>query len=284
VVASLGLAKQDVADTRAERGETVDTALEGDRTGTQRWARLASFGFLMAALAPIMFIIAGFIWDLGDDGPMFFIIAAAVALLGAFLVRRFGTWSKIVGIVLAILVGGALFWTAFGLASPMSFLDFVPGLLVPPGVLIALVGCIAALVARNKPAPAEGEGKTIRIVTLIVGLLAVLSAVLTFTSKNTASEADANQASATVVLKSFEYENPSYDLEPGSKVLVKNEDPLLHTFTIEELDVDVAIGPGSEELVEIPGDASGEYVVFCRPHTEDPESPGEDDMASKVNL
>jgi uncharacterized membrane protein len=61
-----------------------------------------------------------------------------------------------------------LFWTAFGLAFPNSFFDFVPGLLVIPGALIALTGCIAALVARKRgkatQAPANGERKTVRTV------------------------------------------------------------------------------------------------------------------------
>jgi len=66
-------------------------------------------------------------------------------------------------------------------------------------------------------------------------------------------------------------------------VLVRNDDPFLHTFTVEELDIDEAITPGSEVLVEIP-DESGSYVVFCRPHS-DPEEPDPaEDMAANLTI
>lgn len=251
--------------------------------GRMRWTLLATFGFLMAATGPILFLIAALIWDL--DGPGFFVITAGVGLLGAFLVYRFGTWSKIVGIVLAILLAGALFWTVFGLFTPNSFFEFMPGLLVVPGVLIAIVGCIAALMARRKDraaGPAEREPRLIRGLTTAVVLLALVSAVLTFTGRD--KVAAGNDASATVVLKNFKYTEPEYGLAAGSQVLVRNDDPFRHTFTIEDLDIDIVMNPGSEELVTIPADAGGEYIVFCRPHTSDPDSPTTDDMAAKVDI
>jgi hypothetical protein len=57
----------------------------------------------------------------------------------------------------------------------------------------------------------------------------------------------------------------------------------MHTFTVEDLDIDVELGPGSSELIEIPAQA-GTYVVFCRPHTMDTENPGEDDMAATLTI
>jgi plastocyanin len=246
-----------------------------------RWTRFATLGFLMIAAGPILFLIASLIWDLDDPG--FFVITGVIALLGAFLVSRFGAWSKVVGIVLAILLAGGLFWTFFGLFTPNSFFDFVPGILVVPGVLIALGSCIASLMSRRKDnagAPSEREPKLIRAISTAVVVLAVLSAVLTFVGKKDVG--DNSGASATVVLKNFEYDKAEYSFEPGSKVLVRNDDPFRHTFTIEALDIDVAMNPGSEQVVTIPDDATGEQIVFCRPHTSDPDKPTEDDMAAKV--
>jgi hypothetical protein len=101
--------------------------------GKARWSRLAALGLVLAGLGPLLFLVAGVFWglDVSEDIP-FFGITGALALIAAFLVARFGTWAKVVGIVVALLLGLALFWTAFGLASPTSFFDFVPGLLVMP--------------------------------------------------------------------------------------------------------------------------------------------------------
>jgi uncharacterized membrane protein len=235
----------------------------------------------MEALAPILFIVSSLIWGLDDS--TFFLIPAVVGLVGAFIVRRGATWAKIVGIVAALAVAVFLFWSIFGLAQPGSFFDFVPGLLVIPGMIIAIIGCVAALRARRDPAVASSdkESRVIRTIVTVVGVLAVLSAILTFVGKETV---DASKAQTTVVLKDFEYDQPEYVFPAGSTVLVRNDDPYVHTFTIEELDIDESLSPGSEILVTIPEDASGEHIVFCRPHTSDPEDPGEDDMASKADI
>lgn len=259
--------------------------------GPARWTRMAGLGLLMAALAPLLMFLAGLLWGLDFEGDaVFFLVTAAVPLVGGFIVLRFGhtIWAKIVGIVCAVLVGMALFWTAFGLAFPGSFFDFLPGLLVIPGAIIALVGCIAALVANSRgkaaEAPADGERKTVRTVLAVVGVLALVSAVLTFTGKSSVDDAEAADAE-TVTLSDFEFDADSYNFAPGTTILVRNDDPFAHTFTVEELDIDEALTPGKEILVEIPGDAeAGDYTLFCQPHTSDPKDPQEDDMAADLTI
>jgi plastocyanin len=116
----------------------------------------------------------------------------------------------------------------------------------------------------------------------VLGVLAVISAVLTFTGSSTVDE---GQADETVTLSDFEFNEDSYSLAPGSTVLVRNDDPFAHTFTVEELDIDEALTPGQEILVEVPEDAEPtEYVLFCRPHTSDPKDPQEDDMAADLRV
>lgn len=84
-------------------------------------------------------------------------------------------------------------------------------------------------------------------------------------------------------MKDFEFDSANYDLAGGSTVLVRNEDPFLHTFTIDDLDIDIALGPNDEALVEIPAQA-GDYIVYCVPHTSDPEAPEDDDMAATMTI
>lgn len=253
--------------------------------GLARWTRLAVLGLVMVALGPILMIAGAVIWGMSTEDITFFLIPSIVPLVAAFLVWRFGMWAKIVGAIAAFLAAGMLFWTAFGLAAPQSFFDFMPGLLVIPGGIIAIVGCIGAIVAeRRGNVTAEavgGERRALRIVSAVVIALAVLSAVVTFAGRSTV---DAGEADTTIVLSDFEFDQESYDFSSGTTILVKNEDAFLHTFTVEEWDVDEVLGPGSETLIEVP-DAPGEYIVFCRPHS-DPESPDPagEDMAARVSV
>jgi plastocyanin len=237
----------------------------------------------MAALGPIMFIAAALLWGLSSDDAGFFGTAAVIALVGAFVVRFPGLWAKVVGMFLAILVSGALFWTAFGLFAPGSFFDFVPGLLVLPGTITCIVACIAALRSRNQApgdATSDRPRKVIRSFVAVVGVLAIVSAGLTFASKKSV---DSTGVAATVTLSDFEYDKDEYDFAAGSKVLVRNDDPFIHTFTIEELNVDEVLSPGSEILVTIPSEP-GEYILFCDPHTDDSKNPTEDDMAARARI
>ena len=203
-----------------------------DATVKARWTRLATLGLFMVGLAAFLMIAASLIWgvDVADDLP-FFLSLVIVPWVAAVLVWRFGTWAKVVGIVVALASIGAMFWTAFGLAAPASFFDFVPGLLVVPGALIAIVSSIGAIVAKRRghgtPASEGGERRAITAVVAVVGLLAALSAVLTVVGRSTVDTPD---GATTVALGNFEYDRSEYEVPGGSQVVVRNDDPFLHTF------------------------------------------------------
>ena len=259
---------------------TPDRPTEGGRA---RWTWLATLGFLLVAAGPLLMVLGGIlVGGFTPDEAGFFGVTFVVALVAAFLVSRFGLWSKIVGILLALGLLGSLFWTAFGLFAPNSFLDFTPGLLVPPGAIIAIVGCIAAIVAGRRgnleSAPVRGERKAIRVILGVIGALALVSLVLTFVSRSSVDEGA--EVATTVVAADFEYPD-TVEVSGGDSILVRNDDGFLHTFTVEELDIDVALGPKSEELVEIP-EGAGTYTFVCVPHTSNADEPGEDDMAGEL--
>jgi plastocyanin len=200
------------------------------------------------------------------------------------LIRQRRTALRIVGIVLAVLAGGTVFWTAFGLAEPASFFDFVPGLLVLPGALIALVaGIISIRSAKQARTVTGGERRATAVILGALGLLAALSGILTLSGRETVDADVAADADLIVDLEDFEFDQASYEVAAGATVLVKNSDPFVHTFTVEALDIDVDLGPGSEKLVTIPAEP-GTYVLFCEPHTSDPDDPSDDDMAAKLTV
>jgi plastocyanin len=249
-----------------------------------RGTTLATLGFLMMAAGPAILLVASIGFGL-DDAPFnLFFFAALFGVLGAVLVRRRGTVAKAIAIVLALLVFLAMFWTAFGLALPSSVFDFVPGLLVLPGILLAIGGTISAI-ASSKRGGASGPGETRAAATIlaVVGLLAIVSIGLTIAGRETVDDDAAASADLTVDLKDFEFDQDAYDVPAGGAVLVKNSDPVFHTFNIDALDIQVDLGPGSEKLVTIP-EEPGTFVVYCDPHTEDPEDPSDDDMAAEITV
>ncbi len=266
-------------------GETPVWEESGGGTRRTRWTQLTAVGLVMIGLAPLLMLGAALIWGLDVGGEAgFFAVTVVVPWLAAFLVWRFGTWAKIVAIVVALASAAVLFWTAFGLASPASFFDFVPGLLVIPGVIITIVASVAALVAGRRGHTVTGreggERRAITIVVAVVGGLALISAVLTVATRSTT---DTSAAASQVEMKDFSYDQAAYQAAGGSQLAVRNDDPFRHTFTIDELGIDVQVGPGSSALVDIPGEA-GTYVVYCTYHTSDPKNPTADDMASVLTI
>lgn len=251
--------------------------------GKPRWTTLATFGLLLVAAALLLFLIAALFWGL--EGGLFFLPIFVVIGVTAFLVWRFGTWAKIVGAIIALLAGFMLFWTAFGLFSPSSFFDFVPGALVLPGALIALTSCIASIVAKRRghytTGAERGERRAIRVATAIAGVLALVSALVTIASRSTVS--DATGAEATSVLEDFEFVPKTYSVAGGSQILVKNNDPFLHTFTVDALGIDVRLSPGSSKLVSIPA-TPGTYVLYCEPHGDPTPESGESEDSMNGTL
>jgi plastocyanin len=259
--------------------------MNADIAAPARWSRLASLGLAMVGTGPLLMLAASGIWglDIGED-LVFFMLPIVFGFGGAFLMQRPRTALRIVALVFGVLGAMMVFWTVFGLFSPDSFFDFVPGLLVIPGALIALVAGIGAIRSQRKGATSHpAEGRALQIVGSILGVLVIVSGVLSVTGRETVSAEDEASADVVVDLKDFEFDEDTYEVAGGATIFVKNSDPFLHTFQIDALDVDVTLGPGSEAVIVIP-DEPGDYVLYCEPHTSDADDPGEDDMAARLEV
>lgn len=252
-----------------------------------RWTDLATTGFVLAALGPLLLLIAVLGWGVNSEGEIgFFGAVLGVAVLAAILSRFPAPWAKIASILLAVLMIGGLWWTIFGLfAGPSSFFDFMSGVLVLPGSLLALVGSVRAFMALRRgdlrPSPEGRERKTIRTAFVIVGLAALVSGILTVTGRSTV--ADPSSAAATVLMKDFEFAPTEISIAGGASVLVRNDDPFLHTFNVDALEIDETVTLGSEQLITIPA-TPGTYVLYCKPHTSDPERPDPEDMVATLRV
>jgi hypothetical protein len=250
-----------------------------------RWTRLASLGLVFVGLGPLVIFLGALAWGLDTGDAGFFAVVAVVGLIGAFLVWRFGTWSKILGIVLGVGLGGLMFWTAFSLFAPQSFFDFVPGMLILPGAILAIASCIGAIVAGRRghrsAVPEGGERRGIRIALSAAAVLALLSGVLTLTSKSTV--VDASSASVRVDMKDFKFTHRQYSVGGGSIALVKNADPFQHSFTVDALGIDDNFTLGTSKLITIPA-KPGTYILYCKYHTSNPKHPSKDDMAATLTI
>jgi plastocyanin len=264
----------------------IDTGAKAPARGLARWTRLGMLGQLFVIAGALVLLVAIVGFGLSAEGEQFFLlIVSGIALAGLLAAWKLGVVGKIVGVVTALFTAMALFWTAFGLEAFPSFFDVMPGVLVIPGALLAVVSYIAAIVAgrrANRSVSATGGERTaIRVALAIVGVVAIVTGAMTVVGRSTV---DPGAADASITLSDFEFDEAAYRLEPGSTVRVKNTDPLFHTFTVDELDIDVSLTPGDEALVQIP-DEPGEYVLYCRPHTETPDDPEYDsDMAARLTI
>lgn len=252
-----------------------------------RWTDLATLGFVLSGLGPVLLLVAVLAWGLDTEGEsVFFGIIIAFAAVGVLLSRVRARPAKIAGIVVAALMFLGLWWTIFGLfAGPASFFDFMSGVLVMPGALLAMIASISSFVAARRgnvgTRPEGGERRAIRTAVVIVATVAVLSGILTVTSRSSVD--DVSAAAATVRMKDFEFSPEEISVAGGSAVLVENDDPFLHTFTVDQLGIHESFTLGSDKLVTIPAEP-GVYVLYCKPHTEDPEEPGPNDMAGTLRV
>ncbi len=198
----------------------------------------------------------------------FFGIVAAIGFAGAAAVWWLGTIGKILGIVASVLVGGALFWMVFGLAYPASVMDFVPGVLLPLGVVTGLGGSAAAIVAkrRGRTGATRAETRIVVSVFAIAVLAAVASGILSVTSR---TSVEAPAGAVTSEMRDFVFAEGTYTVAAGqpATIVVHNADPVTHDFTIPELGISQVVLPGSDAAIELAA-PPGTYTIYCTLHSD----------------
>ena len=235
---------------------------------THGTTQLVGLGLTAAALVFVV-VMSAFVLDLTED-LAFLIAVMAVALAGAFVVWRFDAlWSRIVGIVVTVAVFMTTFWFVFGIFAPFSPLEFVVGLAYAIGVVLSLVGGVMAIVAgrRGRVGRTRTEQRLVPVIAGVLGVAAVVSVVGLFATRTTVSDAEAAGAVPLEMLK-FEFAPEDTDVDTGGNVLLTNSDPFVHDFVVDELGIDVTVGPGSEALVAFDGAAPGTYQYICSLHSD----------------
>ena len=130
--------------------------------------------------------------------------------------------------------------------------------------LLNLVGIACAIaVAVGRGDEVSGIPRTIGAIALIVILLGVGVAVF---SSVTYDSAVAQQGDILVTTADNDYSDTSLEADEGTvSVFVDNTDGTTHTFTIDELDVDLEVPGGKAARVEFEAE-QGSYEFYCIPH------------------
>ena len=240
------------------------------------YTRATILGLVLIALATLMVLIVqpieGNTKSLAFSVPIFLIPLAI-----ATLVWKYGSWLLIVAAVAGVLgLVNAVPFLDYGIANPHSFFDFIPNVLNIVGALIALgAGVTAYIRDRRGDSRAVATG-TEMVVTLGIAValvvLVVFSIIATASQRATVSAQDKQQAIA-IDMEDFEFKSGNITLPAGTAfhAVIRNRDILLHTFTINDLDIDYQVGPDSEILVSLRPPEPGIYEFTC-------EIPGHEDM------
>ena len=96
-------------------------------------------------------------------------------------------------------------------------------------------------------------------------MLAAVSAGLTISNRESVS-AEARAGALSVRMKGTTFQSERLEARAGApvRILVKNTDPGIHSFTIQALGTDVNVNPCSEHLIDLCHVPPGEYAYVCK--------------------
>jgi plastocyanin len=211
----------------------------------------------LAITVPVV-LIAGMV-ALGEVIPPL-ILFAVIFLVGAFLARRPGKAGPILlGIVAFVTVGLNAPFTVPAFVVPASTVDFLLG-------TVSTIAGIATLIAAIGALRSERSGAAPRAVALgVVGLIVLMIGVAVV-ARITYAEPVAASGDIRLTTQDIEFAPATISADAGAvTVFVTNQDPTLHTFTIEELGVDLQIPGGSDARITFDADP-GTYEFVCTPH------------------
>jgi hypothetical protein len=241
------------------------------------YARAGLMGLGLYFVGVLTLLVMMLIYDAGEAGFILFFAVPGLIVAAALVFWR--RW----GLLVAIL--GSLFGLSFLLpeaglilTTPKAFFDFTVGWFAIVGLFIVLVAAIAGTVQyfRKAPSPAlvRWQKSVITGIAAVLAVAAVVSFVLMLANTGSVSASEAGDAQRLTA------EHTKWDVEmitsPAGEVrlVVKNSDPMLHTFTVEDLDIDVSLSPWSEQVIVLGDLSAGNYGFVCRAFDHETEMTG----------
>ena len=247
---------------------------KGGWKGLPFYTRVAIAGLLVFALVYtaviILFMVSGGVLGMGDavQGIVFYALFMIPTLVVVVLNwRRPGlTLVATIWALLMLLISAPMIPNALGTFD--SFFD--TGLLIP--VIVSLIvagvaGVVGFLQHRRgttRDVSTAGERWVLwATAAMVIGLM-VVSGTLHVTSLESVSS-DEKAGAISVEMKDSVFKPAQLTVPAGkpAKFVIKNRDLTVHSFTIEELGIDVKVLPGSEKLIELSSPPAGTYVYSC---------------------
>lgn len=221
------------------------------------WQKLASWaGYAIA----IMFILLMIVYM--TFIPFFVPFIVVFGGVGWWASRGSRVSAIVLGVLAIIFIAMNAPFIIPTLAVPASLIDFVSTAWI---LLAAITAVVAGFLAFRSQAPSAAP----RTFQRVVAGLAVVAVVVSVISSVTYDNATEQEGDLAVTAEDIEFQPESLDAASGTvAVFVTNNDPTLHTFTIDELDVDLDIPANSTARIEFEADA-GDYEFYCVPHEED---------------
>ena len=247
----------------------------------------AAVGFGLISGAGLLMLALGVLGgDLAGAAP-FVLMLLAPGLLGLFFTWKVGRWGFIVaGLLALVLLGLFAPILPFMLAHPEGGTDFIVVTLFLAGALLGIAGSAVSVAQWRRRTAVPGASPRQRLgLTAAVGLTlaVVLASVVLSMLARTSLAAEVRASAKPVGMKNFAYTEAVLNVSAGETVrlAVRNDDTALHTFTLAEAGIDVAIPPGAERLIEFQAPAAGTYKWYCVPHSSETEL-GRDGMVGTL--
>lgn len=210
----------------------------------------------LAALADAIALGAASI-ILRDPEPL---VLGVVALIGLVLLRYRGGLAGIV--LLGLLFADVTFWMLAGTASHLITRQGVLALAIPAALtaisLAGLVAAVAAVVRRSVP---EAGGRT----APVMGLATVAFFALVLAAGLVRGPGEPPTRAGEIRLETANSTFSSMDLvaDRGDVTIrMANTDLFWHTFTIDELGVDLKVPVGGEQAITFTA-LPGAYSFYC---------------------
>lgn len=227
--------------------------MDTGRSGS-RWTWHLSLWVMPIVMGAIFLIVM--VALAGGFEPFLFIFGAvlvATGFVGRRFPRRAGPITVLVVLTLLLLMNVPSIIDDLG--HPESFMNFaVFGVALLALALTGIAASIAQLTRRSDGA----SSKVVYGAVTIIAVGIVWSAVASFTLEDDVAEA----GDVVVVAEEVEF-SPTEITGTGTVgILIENDDPIRHTFAIEELDLEVELPASTDRRVEVSAPA-GTYEFIC---------------------
>jgi hypothetical protein len=236
-------------------------------TGKDAYVKAALVGLSLYFVGVLIIVVAVLLVEPSEIGFIaFFLVPALVIGAAVLLWKRWGLFVGVLGGLFGLLAltDGA----DLSLSTPAAFFDFSPTLLGIVGVVIVLGASLIGTIQYFRGQAAQDFSPS--VATALKGLVGVLAAIVVVSGVLTGLSADkvsaADKEGAIIITASevdWDVDQVTGRANQPLKLVVRNEDSILHTFTVSELDIDVKLTPWSEHVIEINAPAKI-YGFICR--------------------